>query len=112
VFLVPAPRKSKSRSLLAGRQNVHRAKQNDGQKFIVWLCVLLFSVYNQDTMLSVQLLLVAAAALTLPASAENAPFYWQDAGQDYLSSYIKSGKMEQLGRTGVAAMHAVLIRYV
>jgi hypothetical protein len=36
---------------------------------------------------------------------------WQDEHPDYLLSYQSSGKTEQVGRTGVAAMHAVLIRY-
>ncbi|KAI9493033.1 glyoxal oxidase N-terminus-domain-containing protein [Zychaea mexicana] len=36
------------------------------------------------------------------------PFYWSQS-QQFLSPYATSGKMEQIGRTGVAAMHAVLL---
>jgi hypothetical protein len=63
-------------------------------------------------MLSIELLLVATATFSVPALAQSFPFYWQDVGQDYLSTYRESGKMEQIGRTGVAAMHAALIRYM
>lgn len=42
--------------------------------------------------------------------ARSSPFYWQDEQPNYLLTYKDTGKMEQIGRTGVAAMHAVLIR--
>ncbi|GAB5587931.1 hypothetical protein Unana1_02831 [Umbelopsis nana] len=41
--------------------------------------------------------------------ARSSPFYWQDEQPNYLLTYKDTGKMEQIGRTGVAAMHAVLI---
>lgn len=36
------------------------------------------------------------------------PFFYQDESSQI--QYQKSGKMEQIGRTGVAAMHAVLLK--
>jgi hypothetical protein len=62
-------------------------------------------------MLSIELLLIAAVAFSAPALTQSTPFYWQDAGQDFLSAYRDKGKMEQIGKTGVSAMHAALIRY-
>lgn len=38
-------------------------------------------------------------------------FYRQDVQPDYSTSFKESGGIEQSGRTGVAAMHAVLIGY-
>jgi hypothetical protein len=61
-------------------------------------------------MKSVGLLLAAAVATVSPALADPVPFYWQNPGQEYSAAVKKGGKMEQIGRTGVAAMHAVLIR--
>jgi hypothetical protein len=61
-------------------------------------------------MLSIELLLAAAAALSAPVLSQTIPFYWQDTNQEFLSAYRDKGKMEQTGRTGVAAMHATLIR--
>jgi hypothetical protein len=40
---------------------------------------------------------------------EDSPFHWPD-NQNIISPFAKSGKMEQLGRTGVAAMHATLLK--
>ncbi|KAH8549829.1 glyoxal oxidase N-terminus-domain-containing protein [Umbelopsis sp. PMI_123] len=60
-------------------------------------------------MLSIELLLIAAVAFSAPALTQSTPFYWQDAGQDFLSAYRDKGKMEQIGKTGVSAMHAALI---
>lgn len=60
-------------------------------------------------MLSIKLLPIAIS-MAVAALAKSSPFYWQDEYPDYLLSYQSSGKMEQVGRTGVAAMHAVLIR--
>lgn len=52
-----------------------------------------------------------AAVLAASVAAQNSPFYWQDEQPDYSrESYHQTGKMEQIGRTGVAAMHAVLLR--
>lgn len=45
---------------------------------------------------------------TLEARAAS-PFYWAPS-QQFMSPYVKTGKMEQIGRTGVSAMHAVLLR--
>ncbi|KAI8578572.1 hypothetical protein K450DRAFT_246487 [Umbelopsis ramanniana AG] len=61
-------------------------------------------------MLSIELLLAAAAAMSVPALSQTIPFYWQENNQEFLSTYRDKGKMEQTGRTGVAAMHATLIR--
>lgn len=61
-------------------------------------------------MKSVGLLLAAAIAAASPALADPVPFYWQNPGQEYSAAVKKGGKMEQIGRTGVAAMHAVLVR--
>jgi hypothetical protein len=44
------------------------------------------------------------------AKAQQSPFYYQDDQDNYQSKYKISGKMEQIGRTGVAAMHAVLLK--
>lgn len=54
-----------------------------------------------------------ASALLLGASfaqAQTNPFY-PSQSQKIMSPYAKTGKMEQIGTTGVAAMHAVLVRY-
>lgn len=40
---------------------------------------------------------------------EESPFHWPD-DQTIVSPFATSGKMEQIGRTGVAAMHAVLLK--
>jgi hypothetical protein len=61
-------------------------------------------------MKSVGLALAAAVAIVSPALADPVPFYWQNPGQEYSAAIKKGGKIEQIGRTGVAAMHAVLIR--
>lgn len=45
---------------------------------------------------------------TVSAQADS-PFLWSDS-QKVISPYAKSGKMEQIGTTGVAAMHAVLLK--
>ena len=37
------------------------------------------------------------------------PFYWSQS-QQFMSPYASTGKMEQIGRTGVAAMHATLLK--
>ncbi|CAM0136343.1 hypothetical protein VKS41_006851 [Umbelopsis sp. WA50703] len=60
-------------------------------------------------MKSVGLALAAAVAIVSPALADPVPFYWQNPGQEYSAAIKKGGKIEQIGRTGVAAMHAVLI---
>jgi hypothetical protein len=51
--------------------------------------------------------IVGAIACTV--SAQNSPFYWPE-DQKVISPFAKTGKMEQIGRTGVAAMHAVLLK--
>ncbi|KAL0094104.1 copper radical oxidase [Phycomyces blakesleeanus] len=53
---------------------------------------------------------MAAAVSLVMAQNEprDAPFYWTQP-QKFMSPYEKTGKMEQYGRTGVAAMHAVLL---
>jgi hypothetical protein len=38
-------------------------------------------------------------------------FYRQDVQPDYFTSFKEKGRIDQFGRTGVAAMHAVLIGY-
>ena len=61
--------------------------------------------------------LAAAAMLSLLGTLTQAqeeprdysPFYWSQP-QQFMSPYASSGKMEQKGRTGVAAMHAVLLK--
>ncbi|KAI7853782.1 glyoxal oxidase N-terminus-domain-containing protein [Circinella umbellata] len=55
------------------------------------------------------LALVAGMSLYAQAQEEPySPFYWSQS-QDFMSKYASTGKMEQIGRTGVAAMHAVLL---
>lgn len=41
--------------------------------------------------------------------AQDSPFSWTST-QQVISPFAKAGKMEQRGRTGVAAMHAVLLK--
>jgi hypothetical protein len=54
---------------------------------------------------------IAIATLFLTAViAQQSPFYYQDEQDNYQSKYKISGKMEQIGKTGVAAMHAVLLK--
>ncbi|KAJ2955045.1 hypothetical protein NQZ79_g8887 [Umbelopsis isabellina] len=61
-------------------------------------------------MLSIATWIPLAAVLAASVAAQNSPFYWQDEQLDYSrESYQETGKMEQIGRTGVAAMHAVLL---
>lgn len=46
---------------------------------------------------------------SVTAQKNNSPFHWSDS-QNVISPFAKSGKMEVIGRTGVAAMHAVLLK--
>jgi hypothetical protein len=46
---------------------------------------------------------------SVTAQKNNSPFHWSDS-QNVISPFAKSGKMEAIGRTGVAAMHAVLLK--
>lgn len=55
-------------------------------------------------------LTIAAAITCISAQKDASPFHWGD-DQNVISPFAKSGKMEQIGRTGVAAMHAVLLKY-
>ncbi|KAI9257672.1 glyoxal oxidase N-terminus-domain-containing protein [Sporodiniella umbellata] len=50
----------------------------------------------------------AISCLVLAQAQSDSPFLLSDS-QRVMSPYSKSGKMEQKGRTGVAAMHAVLL---
>lgn len=52
---------------------------------------------------------IAAAIHCIAAQQNASPFNWGDE-QNVISPFAKSGKMEQIGRTGVAAMHAVLLK--
>lgn len=56
---------------------------------------------------SITLLLLAG--LTNVVNSQS-PFYYQANDHEYHSTYSTTGKMEQIGRTGVAAMHAVLLK--
>lgn len=54
---------------------------------------------------------ISGIIVTLCASAVYAQSPFFDQEQHLLNAkYQKSGKMEQKGRTGVAAMHAVLLK--
>lgn len=54
---------------------------------------------------------ISGLIVTLCASAVYAQSPFFDQEQHLLNAkYQKSGKMEQKGRTGVAAMHAVLLK--
>jgi hypothetical protein len=55
-------------------------------------------------LLSYSVCLVAASALV---QAAQSPFFYSDQSN---SKYAKTGKMVQEGHTGVAAMHAVLLK--
>jgi hypothetical protein len=56
---------------------------------------------------------IAAAVHCLISSVktqeDESPFHWPD-DQKIMSPFATSGRMEQIGRTGVAAMHAVLLK--
>lgn len=53
--------------------------------------------------------IAAAVQCLVSAQEEASPFHWPD-DQTIVSPFATSGKMEQFGRTGVAAMHAVLLK--
>ena len=53
-------------------------------------------------------LAIASTALLSHVFGQS-PFYYH-GNQEPVSEYAISGKMEQIGRTGVAAMHAVLLK--
>ncbi|KAH8549827.1 glyoxal oxidase N-terminus-domain-containing protein [Umbelopsis sp. PMI_123] len=60
------------------------------------------------------LLPILVPAFVLMAGAvvgQISPFYWQDGQLQYSSTFKKKGRVEQLGRSGVSAMHAVLINH-
>ncbi|KAK4520533.1 lumenal Hsp70 protein [Mucor velutinosus] len=59
--------------------------------------------------LSIFLCIAAYHQLAVSVAAQSSPFYYQDYETSYHSEYAKQGKMVQQGRTGVAAMHAVLL---
>lgn len=46
---------------------------------------------------------------SVTAQNNESPFHWSGS-QNVISPFAKSGKMEAIGRTGVAAMHAVLLK--
>jgi hypothetical protein len=46
---------------------------------------------------------------SVTAQSDDSPFHWPDS-QSIISPFAKSGKMEAIGRTGVAAMHATLLK--
>ena len=55
-------------------------------------------------------IVTAVAYLTSSVIAQSdSPFHWPNS-QNVISPYAKSGKMEAKGRTGVAAMHATLLK--
>ncbi|KAI9472158.1 MAG: glyoxal oxidase N-terminus-domain-containing protein [Benjaminiella poitrasii] len=56
--------------------------------------------------LAISIALFSTSHLHLVTS--QSPFYYQET-ENYHSQYGKSGQLEQIGRTGVAAMHAVLL---
>jgi hypothetical protein len=63
--------------------------------------------------LSIFLLLTTYNQLLVSAVAEDtntSPFFYQDYEKSFHSEHAKQGKMIQQGRTGVAAMHAVLLK--
>jgi hypothetical protein len=49
------------------------------------------------------------SAVTAQSQNEDSPFHWPGS-QNIISPYATSGKMEAKGRTGVAAMHATLLK--
>lgn len=51
-----------------------------------------------------------AALYCSGTQAQDSPFAWTSSSQQVISPFAKAGKMEQRGRTGVAAMHAVLLK--
>jgi hypothetical protein len=57
------------------------------------------------------ILLLIAISMMFVVFFNTSLFYWQHVQPDYSKSFEEKGKMEQFGRTGVAAMHAVLIGY-
>lgn len=62
--------------------------------------------------LSIFLLLTTYNHLVVSAVADTdtSPFFYQDYEKSFHSEHAKQGKMIQKGRTGVAAMHAVLLK--
>jgi hypothetical protein len=48
-------------------------------------------------------------ASSVTTQQNDSPFHWPDS-QNVISPFAKSGKMEAIGRTGVAAMHATLLK--
>lgn len=57
--------------------------------------------------------LLGSSTNLVRAAGEQSPFYYDDAAEINdvnILKYQKTGKMEQIGRTGVAAMHAVLLK--
>lgn len=73
------------------------------------VCDLLLSTTN-PTMRSLHWLAIAPFLVaTIQAQENTSPFHWSQS-QQFVSQYAKTGKMEQKGRTGVAAMHAVLLK--
>lgn len=60
-------------------------------------------------MKSTAFLSIVAAITAVTAQIQDSPFHWSD-NQNVISPYATSGKMEAIGRTGVAAMHATLLK--
>lgn len=55
-------------------------------------------------------IVTAISYLFNSVTAQNdSPFHWPDS-QNVVSPFAQSGKMEAIGRTGVAAMHAALLK--
>lgn len=52
---------------------------------------------------------VSYLASSVAAQGDTSPFHWPNS-QTVVSPFATSGKMEAIGRTGVAAMHAVLLK--
>lgn len=60
-------------------------------------------------MKSTAFLSIVAAITTVTAQIQDSPFHWTN-NQNVISPFAKSGKMEAIGRTGVAAMHATMLK--
>jgi hypothetical protein len=50
-----------------------------------------------------------SSTVTAQLQTEDSPFHWPGS-QNVISPFATSGKMETKGRTGVAAMHATLLK--
>jgi hypothetical protein len=83
------------------------------------LSLFIFYIISKNMKLSTSAALLLLSVLSnkvvkVAAGGEQSPFYYSDSQVDDVNilKYQKTGKMEQIGRTGVAAMHAVLLKLV